>query len=279
MRLNYVWLSVLVYGAARQADATSCASPPWDDQSFGPLDVEEMMVAVDAHPWRSESCYGGQPAELKNCSLVDEETADEIAAVATASGTQFCDTPYEDLPENADRRFLRRFVPAQPLTAGHVYALACDGASQGTVHVRNDAGPAAPATALEIVDPYYTRDGNGCCGWGDAIEFHLGDPDVAFLQDGGYIEARYADGRQYVIVPSLRGDALSLRPTRETIALTPVSATGLRGETVEIDGGEIDGDLVYNPCAIATRTHPAALWLLAPFLWIAAHGRRRRRAV
>jgi len=53
----------------------------------------------------------------------------------------------------------------------------------------------------------------------------------------------------------------------------------VRGETVEIDGDEIDGDLVYIPCTIASGTSPAALWMLGPLLWIIGHGRRRRRGV
>ncbi len=254
---------------------------PWDSGYLGPLIVEELTVAVDAHPWRVESCYGGAPAGLSDCVLIDEEAADTIAVEASARGTENCDVPYEDLPDHGALHFIRTFTPAQPLTAGHVYRLDCNDNFEGTVHVRKDDAPAAAPVALELTGAYYSRDGNGCCGWGDSIDFRIGDLEADYLRDGGYIEATYADGYTYVITAeaSVGDDVLSLPATRGTIALTPVSATGERGETVEIDGGEIDGDLVYMPCTIAARTSPAALWLLVPFVWIAAHGRRRRRAV
>ena len=277
----YLLLSIAVFGAAERAGATSCDGPPWDSAYLGSLDSEEFTVAVDAHPWRVESCYGGASQALSDCVLTDEETEDTIAVEASARGTENCDVPYEDLPHHGALQFIRTFTPAQPLTAGHAYRLDCNDNFQGTVHVREDAAPAAAPAVLELVDPYYSRDGNGCCGWGDSIDFRIGDPKADYLRDGGYIEATYADGYTHVLTMLWNDgdDTLSLPATRKTIALTPVSATGERGETVEIDGGEIDGDLVYIPCTIAARTSPAALWMLVPFFWIAAHGRRRRRAV
>ena len=101
--------------------------------------------------------------------------------------------------------------------------------------------------------------------------------DAAYLAEGGYIEAVLTSGQRFVfgsypgqiVVPA--GD--------DHVTLTPVSAAGVRGKSIEINLDEIGGDLVYIPCSIATRTSPAALWLLAPFVWIFAHGKRRRRAV
>ncbi|HEY0134303.1 MAG TPA: hypothetical protein VGB85_09490, partial [Nannocystis sp.] len=133
---------------------------------------------------------------------------------------------------------------------------------------------AAP-TALTLIEARYSRDDNGCCGHGDDIEIDLEGLDGAYLQEGGYIEATLASGQRFVF----DSDPIVVPAEADHVTLTPVSARGVRGESIEIDVSEIGGDLVYIPCSIGTRTPPAALWLLAPFAWIFAHGQRRRRAV
>ena len=202
MRVNYLWLSIVVFGAAERASASSCEGPPWAYEYNGPLGSDQRSVAVDAHPWRVEYCDDGQPAELEDCSLVDDATEDAIAVEPRAIGTEICGVPYHELPDYTSQQFVRSFAPAQPLTAGHVYRLECDGDPQGTVHVRDDAAPAAAAAAPELVDVYYRRGDPGRCdGRGDTIEFRVGDPMAAYLRDGGYIEARYPDGRTYGFNP------------------------------------------------------------------------------
>ena len=93
---------------------------------------------------------------------------------------------------------------------------------------------------------------------------------------GGYIEAVFPGGQHLAFIRT-EGEHFVLPYTTELIALTPVSASGERGETLVLDGDEVDGDLVYIPCDITGRRPGAALWLLMPLAWIYAMGRRRRR--
>ncbi len=89
-------------------------------------------------------------------------------------------------------------------------------------------------------------------------------------------EVVYAGGWRYAVTRPLNGEFFVLPPTRDPFTLTPVAADGTRGETMET--GEVDGDLVYLPCNAAVRPTPFAPWLLAPFVWMCVHGRRRRAA-
>ena len=281
MRLPYVLLTLAVLAAAGRAAALSCSEPPWDNEYSSPLENEGIAVPVDAHPWRIDSCYGGPPGKPEGCNFIDNETQDAIAAEAGITSTAACDIEYYLLPGDSSAKVISTFVPAQPLTPSHSYRLLCSGddfdSYQGVVRVRDDDTPAAPPTALKLIEARYSRDDNGCCGHGDDIEIEVEGLDGAYLREGGYIEAVLSSGQRFAFDGD--DDLIVVPADEERVTLTPVSASGVRGESIEIDVGEIGGDLVYIPCSIGTSTPPAALWLLAPFAWIFAHGQRRRRAV
>ena len=281
MRLPYILLTTAVLAAAGRAAATSCGEAPWANGYLSPLEGGITEVPIDAHPWKLVSCHDGPTTTLANCNFLDEASKDVISAAVEMTTTAACDAAYDELPGDTSANVIFTFTPATPLTPSHSYSLECEdnifGSYQGTVQVRGDATASAPPAALELIEARYSRDDNGCCGLGDDIEIDVEGLDAAYLAEGGYIEAVLTSGQRFVfgsypgqiVVPA--GD--------DHVTLTPVSAAGVRGKSIEINLDEIGGDLVYIPCSIATRTSPAALWLLAPFVWIFAHGKRRRRAV
>ncbi len=284
MRLAYTVLTLIILGAAGRAAATSCSPPPWDYQIPEPLGIygEGTPVPVDAHPWTTQSCYGGVPALPTGCQFLDQDDqADVIDATVEASDGSACNVEYYNLPGDTSANIIYTFVPAQPLVPSHIYRVECDdpsnyGSVWGEVRVRDDAKPAAAPAALEVVDATYSRDSNGCCGHGDDIQIEITNAGEGYLAEGGYIDIGLSTGQRFV---AGLDDVIVVPPAEGIITLTPVSASGVRGKTVKVDADEIGGDLVYIPCSIAAGSSPAALWLLAPFAWIFAHGRRRRGVV
>ena len=280
MRLPYLLLTIVVLTAAGRAAATSCSEPPWSNDYSSPLEGA-AVVPLDAHPWRIDSCYSGAPAKPADCKFIDNDTQDVIAAEVEMTDPAACDLEYGALPNDASASVIFTFIPATPLTPSHNYRVVCDdgdfSSAKGTVQVRDNDTASAPPTALKLIEARYSRDDNGCCGHGDDIEIEVDGLDGAYLQEGGYIEAALSTGQRFVYVGD--PEKIVAPAGADRVTLTPVSASGARGESIEIDVDDIDGDLVYIPCSIGTRTPPAALWLLAPFAWIFAHGQRRRRAV
>lgn len=283
MRWIYPLITIAIVGAAGHAAATSCGDPPWDFQIDEPLGNygASIPVPVDAHPWMTQSCYGGAPALPTDCVFLDQDdqaALDVIAVTVEQSDGAACDVEYYNLPGDTSANIIYTFVPAEPLVPSHTYRVNCSdanyyGSFSGEVRVRADAEPALPPAAIEVVDTTYSRDNNGCCGSGDQIEITIEGADEGSLAEGGYIDIRLSTGQRFV---AGRDTVIVVPPADGIIMLTPVSASGVRGETIEVDADEIDGDLVYIPCSIATRTSPAAWWMLTPFAWIFAHGRRRR---
>lgn len=267
-------LGVVMLAAPLRAGATSCIQPPWASTYDSPL-VGEILVPVDARPWLTVGCpYEGAPDKLE-CSLVSESetivlTDESIGAGACSLGRDDTVTDYPD--------YLHRFTPASPLTPGATYKFDCGDnvyLDAQQLRVRGDEEPAAAAEVV-VTDAYYSRDDNGCCGYGDNIEVQIEDPDAQFLQEGGYLEVEYPNGQVFAYVRPEDGRFV-MPATRDVFTITPVSASGERGKVVEIDGGEIHGDLVYSACNVMARGTPAALYLLLPFVWIVGHGVRRRR--
>jgi uncharacterized protein (TIGR03382 family) len=157
---------------------------------------------------------------------------------------------------------------------GAQYQLECTG-DEGTykreLRVRDDDEPAASPPRLALTRAHYSREGNGCCGGGDSIEFAFADAEEDYLDEGGYIEVTYASGEVFVE----KAHAFELPPVREVTTFVAVSASGERGEPVVVDGEEVKGDLVYIACAVGGGSSSLAAWLLAVFAWV---GARRRRA-
>lgn len=293
MRLIFPLLTLAVAGIAARAAATSCLidEPPWQDSEATPIaeflvDGEPDVIAVplDAQPWQRVNCYSDTTIDFAaTCELVPADGAVPIAVDVEYVGTELCAEDSDAAVDDSRLYYVRRFVPSAPLIPGRAYEIDCSDGAVGTFHVRDTDEPAARPTALELVDTYYRRnDDQGCCGGlGDVIELEFADMDPTFLRQGGYIEAVYPSGQVLVFVRP-EDERFILPPVDGEIALTPVSASGARGETISLDAGEVDGDLVYIPCDIAgsrASARPgAALWLLAPILLLAAQTRRRRRS-
>ncbi len=285
-RMRYPLLAALtVFTAAERATAFSCEEPPWSQQAWGPLDSELLLVPVDVHPWRVEACAGGPPEIPQNCNFVAIEGKPKtlrVAAEVEVSNAAACRLEYYELPGDAPANVIVTFIPAEALSPGTTYRISCDEtldtySGWGTVHVRGDSTPAAPPAATQLVDAEYQRGDDGCCEYGDYVEVTLDGLDAASLGEGGYIDVALASGQRFVT--TLESGPIILPGVHDAISLTPVSASGVRGETINIDADMLDGPPVYLPCNVTSRPPPAALWLIAPFAWILVHGQRRRRLV
>lgn len=287
MRLTYAYLSLAILGVAARAAATSCLEEeaPWQDGGASPLgrgepdeDPPDLRVPLDARPWEMVSCSSLEPAITGRCELVDGDL--RLAVAVEQDGAGFCERAYTERVDYTHPYYIRRFVPAMPLTPGRRYAIECQDPVEypGVFEVRADDTPAAPAPPIVLASARFVRtDDGGCCGDGpDLLELRLDDMQPAYLAEGGYIEAVYPNGQRLALVRA-QDDHFELPFTREVIELTPVSAAGVRGETLVYDTADADGDPVYIPCAISPRRPDAALWLLAPLGWIFAQRRRARR--
>lgn len=275
--ISTVWLIGGGWLAPDSAAATSCYQEKEDTSHNVWLedDEDEADVPVDAVLWQTPDCPYGHPPRVPACELVRYVDDEKVTSGFTVElvGDEACARGSGEV--DGHDSYLRRFVPDEPLIAGAEYSVICaDGEGGFTFTVRGDEEPAAPPEALTDVDVHYTRDDEGCCGGGDFVELRIGDLDAAYLGEGGYIEIVYAGGWRYGLTRPRNGEFFVLPPTRDPFTLTPVAADGTRGETART--GEVDGDLVYLPCNAAVRPTPFAPWLLAPFVWMCVHGRRRR---
>jgi hypothetical protein len=281
MRLTLLVLGCAVYLAADRAAATSCLILPWDHEvgsvllgdTFQDGYTEPVAVPLDAAPWRALHCYEAEVPPLSACEVVhgDDAEGPAIAATVEVIGDEACALA------GSYHKYLVRVVPAAPLSPGAPYFVRCaDDRFLGGFTVRDDGTPAAPPSALAVVDVHYTRgDDGGCCGRsGDVLELRIADTEAAYLREGGYIEVVYADGQHLAVVQPQNGEFYELPPTRDPITLTPVAADGVRGEVVVL--ADFAADRVYLACDVDQGRAPLALWLLAPLVWISAHGRRRR---
>lgn len=285
MRLIYACLSLATLGIAARAAATSCAlvEHPWESGSGGPLDEgwggpdePEILVPVDAQLWQRVPCGPKEPAVTGTCELVDEAETTRVVVATEHVGAQFCEDANGE--RYASRYYIRRFIPPAPLTPGEGYSIQCEDPRTfpGSFRVRDSEVAAALAPAIELASAFVSRgDDGGCCSEGDRLELRFADMDPEYLREGGYIEAVYPGG-QHLVFMRPEGDRFVLPGLYEVIELTPVSASGVRGQTLVLDAGEADGDLVYVPCDVSGRRPVHGLWLLAPLVWVYARARRRR---
>ncbi|MCY1061008.1 hypothetical protein [Nannocystis sp. SCPEA4] len=268
--LVFVVLATVLLGAPGRARATTCAEPEW--QRRGELSVTED-VPVDAHVWRFFHC-GFEP---EACTL----TADGFLGVAEVIDIgSNCSDDGTDLVGFGE---LVEYVPQQPLVAGRTYTLKCPVTSvwgdveEQVFTVRTSDTPSAAPEDVELREIRIKRgqDG-GCCTNGDELLVALDGLDAPYLREGGRIELRYATGEVFPIGTDAEPEFLLPLPDGP-LELTPVAANGVRGTVLRIEPEDIgEREAVYIPCSVGQRHFGAALWLLAPLLWIA--GRRRRRA-
>ena len=278
MRLLVYGLSLAVLGIAARAEATSCAevTPPWYDGYAGPLYTADQPLPVDGQPWQLVDC-SSELVALDACELVDAE-AQRTPVVVEQVGAEFCERPSRERVSDTSASFIRRFVPPAPLVAG-TYMIECEGrkGALGVFEIRETDSPAAPASPLVFTTTHLSRgDEGGCCtGFGDVVELRVAE-DPAYLDEGGYVEVKYPGGQHLALTHTEDGQFV-LPWDQVVVELTPVSASGARGETLVLDLAEVDGDLAFVPCNVGGRPPSAALWLLAPLAWMYAQGRRRRR--
>ncbi|HEY0135715.1 MAG TPA: hypothetical protein VGB85_16640 [Nannocystis sp.] len=276
MRLLTCVLSLAILGIAARAEATTCGdrTAPWWDPYATPLYSEDQPLPIDGQPWQFVDC-SSEGVAIGACEFVDAEglrTPVEVEDV----GVELCELRYGAGVRETASSFIRRFVPPAPLVPG-AYTLECEGRGSGSFEIRETDTPAAPPTPLVFTDTHLTRgDDGGCCGgFGDVVELRVAD-DLPYLHEGGYVEVKYPNGQHLALTRAEDGQFV-LPWDQVVIELTPVSASGARGETVVLDLAEVDGDLAYVPCDVAGRRPSAALWLLAPLAWLYTQGRRRRR--
>jgi hypothetical protein len=269
MRLSSFIVSVcagLTALASRPAAATSCGPPPWEWQA-GSYD-RGGAFPVDVVWWEQRSCAFG--LELPSgCRLT--ASGEMIPVDIEVVGEAACSLE-EDIGDHAN--VIVHYVPGEPLTPGATYTLDCESGGPW-VDVAIGSEPAAAPGSLADAQAQGVRSDDGCCSYGDYIELTV-DTGAAYLKEGGYIEVVYANGQVLALGVQDDDGVLRLPDTREALELTPVAADGTRGETRRFE--EVPRELVYMPCTVTERPPPLALWMVAPLLWIGAHGRRRRRA-
>lgn len=248
---------VVLEGEAR---ATSCPGPAywWYDEHR----LSRDDAPVDVRPWTRYSCYWQRPEdEYGACSLVAPDHE-----VSVALDNDDC---------AAEILF---FVPDEELLPGRKYALIC--AEKGIhaiawIETRASSEPAAPPEEVEVVTARYLQGDESCCG-SDHVEVELADEFPAFLLEEGFIEVIDEHGGLHVIGRDRARD-IKLPPMLE-FSFTPIAADGTRGPTTRIGRRELEREAIYIPCAVTGGSPSFALWLMAPLLWMRAHGRRRRRA-
>lgn len=261
------------------AHAFSCSSAPWESDyaAIGSVGWAKD-VPVDVVLWEMRSCFNGLSLP-SGCRL---EAGDVTIPLEIDALTDGCDVAYEDREGDNYPDAIIHYTPAQTLEPGKTYTLQCDAEGPRSedslpleVQVRDSDAPAAAPGSLADAELELKRDDDSCCGESEYIAVSL-DGDAPYLDEGGYIEARYVNGQVVATsVTDYSGQAW-LPSTREALELTPVAANGVRGETVRFGRGDIDRELLYIPCAVSEHASPLALWLLAPLAWIRLQNRRRR---
>lgn len=271
MRLSSMIVSVCAVVtalASRAAAATSCFGPPWESGS-GSYDAGGPFP-TDVVWWEQRIC-AFVVERPSGCTLTGSN-ATTIAVDVELVGEATC--PSED-DFDSDAHVIIHYIPSEPLASDTIYMFECESGGPFGVQVAIGGEPAAAPGSLADAQAEGERSSEGCCTYGDYIELTV-DAEAAYLREGGYIEAVYADGKVLALGVQDGGGVLRLPDTREPLALTPVAADGTRGPTRRFE--EVPRELVYIPCTVTERPPPLALWLVAPLLWIGAHGRRRRRA-
>ncbi|MDC0721612.1 hypothetical protein [Nannocystis bainbridge] len=269
----------------RPAAALSCDSPPWEEGGATNLLDAARQFPIDAQFWELRSCT----YELdmpSNCRL--ERGDDVIPVDIDLDGADHCEVDPTYVGDGNNPDVIVRYVPTRSMIPNRAYVLACDtngppanndSFQHTVVRSRLDPEPAAAPGSLDDLVLEYKRGDDGCCSTGDWMELQL-DHEQTWLREGGYVEAMYDDGQVFVVNgPDPWSERIEMPPTNKGLALTPVAANGVRGETLRLERGDYDRELVYVACAFTRNPSPLALWLIAPLLWIGTLGRRRRRAV
>lgn len=268
MRLSSIIISVCAVVtalASRPAAALSCAGPPW---AWQPGSYErEGDFPVDTIWWEQRSCASLERPSGCRLTASGEMIPIEVEVV----GEGACSLE-EDFGDSA--MVIIHYVPGEPLTPGRTYTFDCENEGPwGDVTIGSK--PASAPGSLADVEARGIRSDDGCCSFGDYIELTV-DAEAAYLKEGGYVEAKYENGQVFALGVEAGDEVMRVPDTRGPLELTPVAADGTRGETRRFE--EVPRELVYLPCMVTERPSPLALWLVAPLLWIGAHGRRRRRA-
>lgn len=267
------WVTLERPAAALSCDMTAPWSAYWDFEA----------VPVDVTPWMHVRCSPGPPEEeFGACTLVSGDH--EVSITLETRGTENCDLSSDDWTYRYEREYLAVFVPDAALLPGRSYTLDCEAyGADLTLDTRASDAPASPPVEVDVTSALLAQgDDAGCCGGrGDVLELEVAEfAALPYLQEGGLIEATYPDGQVFWLVDRGRyfsgGADIILPPTDGPVELTPVAADGQRGPTTRLGPGDIRTQAVYIPCEISSGSPSLALWLLAPMLWIAAHGRRRR---
>lgn len=262
---------------ASTADARSCPRRPWEDPVNPFLDwgVEAPENVV---LWQIMDCTNLQPEIPNDCMLSTE--GHDVPLEVTIQGWETCEIPSDELADNLNPIFLVQFRPSQLLSAGE-YVFRCQGFRadlEPVVRVRDGGVPAAAPEQpqdLEVrrVDVAETK---GCRE--ECIPDHLElkfNFDAAYLDEGGYLEAMFANGQLAFVTRAAFDDEAILPTGPLPIRMTPVAADGTRGEPVEIRGDDISGTNETSECRVGGGVlSPNTFWLGAPLLW--CWSRRRR---
>jgi hypothetical protein len=244
-------------------EAQACPGPLWwlwpYTEETHQFEVDD--APVDVRPWWIERECGDPSEEFGSCSLV-------APGHAVAVSLECDETP------------LLHFVPEEPLLPGRTYALECatGWVEPSRVTTRADTAPSSPPEEVVVTSAVHVQQDETCCGW-EYVRLELADEEPAFLREGGRIEVRGDGGTTELVIRAPARDVdIGVEPGFERLELTPFAANGARGPTTTLTWDAVRRQPVYLPCAVTSGSPSLALWLLAPLLWIRAHGRRRRRS-
>ncbi|MCY1066530.1 hypothetical protein OV090_17270 [Nannocystis sp. RBIL2] len=273
-------LTLGLWARPEPAAARSCAGWSWIADYDSAMFFDGVEVPVDVLPWMVMRCEDIEAEVPDDCALVSGDT--RIDVTVELSGGNFCTETFG---------VVAQFVPAEPLMPGAVYKLDCgafaafpeDSRSPGTLHVREDATPAAPPEALGELDAHEADPETNSCGPTGLAPCKVPgyialsiDFSAQYFAEGGYVEAAYADGQLMAVSGPFRGDEAKIPPGPAPIALTPVAADGTRGATLTLTEADIASDPdAGSGCRMGGGGVAPALWLLGPLAW--TFTRRRRR--
>jgi hypothetical protein len=244
-----------------EREAQACPGPYFSVPYYQETRQFEVDDApVDIRPWWRVDVCGDLDEELGSCSLVAPGHA---VAVSLECGEES----------------IFRFVPEELLLPGRTYTLECAMGwfEPSRVTTRADTAPSSPPEVVAVASAVHLQDDETCCAW-EYVQLELAAEEPAFLREGGLIEVRRDDEWIELVIgaPEPHAD-IGVEPGFERLDLTPVAANGARGPTTTLTWDEVRRQPVYLACASTSGAPSLALWLLAPLLWIRAHGRRRRR--
>ncbi len=256
--------------AGGRVSAYSCVESSWTGVGGrSPAVAGGSDFPVDIQPWALRECQ----AAPGTCTLVGEGEEVDAEVVASPCTSEEYTTTYQVV----------RLVPERLLTPGMTYETSCSfGLHFGYIYedprpfqIRGSSTPARRPIEVLGVD-VDRRFSDGCCSDDVFLEVAIAfEGDAAgFFEEGGSVEVASDEGT-YVIASSVGPWALP--ETRGDLVVTPVSASGERGEPVTIDRRDVGGDVAYVPCSIGPGSKTMALWILVPVV-LARVGARRRRA-